>query len=573
MRETTRRRRFALPVVAALLALVAAACGSGGNGSGGTTNGAAFDPNDCQGGTLHVLNQRDITHLDPARLYTSGGGNLPSLLFRTLTTRNREGGVEGTKVVPDLATDTGKPSADARTWTYTLRDNLKFDDGTPITSKDVKYGIERSFAPELPGGAPYLRDWLENAATYQGPYKDPAGIKAIETPDDKTIVFKLRKPEGDFPYLATATQFAPVPKAKDTGTKYENKPVSSGPYKVESYEKNKLLVLTRNEHWSRDVDPERLACPDRIEITSGLDAAVINQRLATSAGDDANAVTTDTELGPAELARVDSDPNLAKRVAKGHFPYVYYIAFNPKVKPFDKLKVREAISYAVNRQSVINAVGGTALADPATTYLPTQKSMGHKDYDHFPAGETGNPTKAKEKLAEAGYPNGLSISLTHVNIKGAGNGPEVAAAVQDALKAAGITVQLNGLEDEAFDETVEVPAKSPGASLFGWGADWPSGFPFLQPIFDGRQILAQGNYNLAQLNDTAVNKEFDDIAKLTDLSAAASRYGELDERIGKLALTVPLYHGKDLSLFGTNVKNAFVSDWTGKYDVTGLSVK
>lgn len=573
MRETTRRRRFALPVVVALLALVAAACGGSGNGPGGTTNDAAFDPNDCQGGTLQVLNQRDITHLDPARLYTSGGGNIPSLLFRTLTTRNREGGAEGTKVVPDLATDTGKPSADAKTWTYTLRDNLKFDDGTPITSKDVKYGIERSFAPELPGGAPYLRDWLENAASYQGSYKDPSGIKAIETPDDKTIVFKLRKPEGDFPYLATATQFAPVPKAKDTGTKYENKPVSSGPYKVESYEKNKLLVLTRNEHWSRDVDPERLACPDRIEITSGLDAAVINQRLATSAGDDANAVTTDTELGPAELARVDSDPNLAKRVAKGHFPYVYYIAFNPKVKPFDNQKVREAISYAVNRQSVINAVGGTALADPATTYLPTQKSMGHKDYDHFPAGPTGDPAKAKAALAEAGYPAGLTIPLTHVNIKGAGNGPEVAAAVQDALKQAGITVQLNGLEDEAFSETVEVPAESPGASLFGWGADWPSGFPFLQPIFDGRQILAQGNYNLAQLNDPTVNKEFDDIAKLTDLSAAASRYGELDERIGKLALTVPLYHGKDLSLFGTNVKNAFVSDWTGKYDVTGMSVK
>lgn len=574
MRETTRRRRFALPVVATLLALVAAACGgNGGNGSGGTTDDAAFDPNDCQGGTLQVLNQRDITHLDPARLYTSGGGNIPSLLFRTLTTRNREGGAEGTKVVPDLATDTGKPSADAKTWTYTLRDNLKFDDGTPITSKDVKYGIERSFAPELPGGAPYLRDWLENAAKYQGPYKQPEGIKAIETPDDKTIVFKLRKPEGDFPYLATATQFSPVPKAKDTGTNYENKPVSSGPYKVESYEKNKLLVLTRNEHWSRDVDPERLACPDQVEITSGLDAAVINQRLSTSAGDDANAVTTDTELGPSELARVDSDPNLAKRVAKGHFPYVYYIAFNPKVKPFDNPKVREAISYAVNRQSVINAVGGTALADPATTYLPTQKSMGHKDYDHFPAGATGNPTKAKEVLAAAGFPNGLTIPLTHTTDKGAGNGPEVAAAIQDALKQADITVQLNGLEDEAFNGTVEVPAKSPGAALFGWGADWPSGFPFLQPIFDGRQILAQGNYNIAQYNDPAVNQEFDDIAKLTDLSAAASRYGDLDEKIGKLALTVPLYHGKDLALFGTNVKNTFVSDWTGKYDLAGLSVK
>jgi peptide/nickel transport system substrate-binding protein len=270
-------RRPSLLVAGVLLAGAATACG-GGSQSAVT----AFDPNSCQGGTLEILNQDDAgSHLDPARLYTSGGGNIPSLLFRTLTTRTRKAGADGAKVAPDLATDTGEPNADATVWTYHLRDGLKFEDGTPITSEDVKYGIERGFAAELPGGAPYLHDWLVGAQNYAGPYKDPNGIAAIETPDAKTIVFHLNSPHGDFPYLATATQFAPVPKAKDTGIKYAEHPVSSGPYKVISNQNNgEHIVLERNPNWSAATDDQRKAYPDTIDVTSGLDQAVINQRLS-----------------------------------------------------------------------------------------------------------------------------------------------------------------------------------------------------------------------------------------------------------------------------------------------------
>ncbi|CAM5385533.1 ABC transporter substrate-binding protein OS=Streptomyces microflavus OX=1919 GN=Smic_55080 PE=4 SV=1 [Streptomyces microflavus] len=121
-------------------------------------------------------------------------------------------------------------------------------------------------------------------------------------------MFRLNKPEGEFPYLATQTQTTPVPKAKDTGTKYEEHPVSSGPYKVVTNENDgERLVLERNPHWSATTDEERKAYPDRIDVRSGLDSAVINQRLSASQGPDAAAVTTDTNLGPAELAKVSSD--------------------------------------------------------------------------------------------------------------------------------------------------------------------------------------------------------------------------------------------------------------------------
>ncbi|MGA5035698.1 ABC transporter substrate-binding protein [Streptomyces capoamus] len=564
-------RRVAAASVSLVVAAGAAACGP----EDSDAKGAGGDSTPHKGGTLTVLNAEPQSDFDPARLYTSGGGNVPSLVFRTLTTRNRENGAAGAKVVPDLATDTGRPNKDATVWTYTLKKGLKYEDGTPITSADIKYGIERSFAPELSGGAPYLRDWLVGAAGYQGPYKDKKGLSAIETPDARTIVFHLVKPEGEFPYLATQTQFAPVPKGKDTGTKYESHPVSSGPYKVVKNENDgEHLVLERNTHWSAATDEERKAYPDTIDVRSGLDSSVINQRLSASQGADAAAVTTDTNLGPAELAKVSGDKELAARVGTGHFGYTNYLAFNPKVKPFDKPEVRQAIAYAIDRSSVVNAAGGSALAEPATTFLPNQKSFGYTAYDPFPAGASGNPAKARELLAKAGHKNGLTLTLTHSNSKDFETSPEIATAVQDALKKAGITVKLQGLEDNDYRDKIHSVKTEPGLFLAHWGADWPSGGPFLAPIFDGRQIVKDGaNFNTGQLDDKSVNDEIDAINKLTDLDAAARRWGALDKKIGDKALVVPLFHPVYKRLYGKDVKNIVISDWTGVLDISQVAVK
>ncbi|CAM5669396.1 MULTISPECIES: ABC transporter substrate-binding protein [Streptomyces] len=564
-------RRVAAASVSLVVAAGAAACGPEDNDA----KGSGGDSTPHKGGTLTVLNSQPQSDFDPARLYTSGGGNVPSLVFRTLTTRNRENGAAGAKVVPDLATDTGRPNKDATVWTYTLKKGLKYEDGSPITSADIKYGIERSFAPELSGGAPYLRDWLVGAADYQGPYKDKKGLSAIETPDSRTIVFHLNKPEGEFPYLATQTQFTPVPRSKDTGTKYESHPVSSGPYKVVKNENDgEHIVLERNTQWSAATDEERKAYPDRIDVRSGLDSSVINQRLSASQGADAAAVTTDTNLGPAELAKVTGDKELAARVGTGHFGYTDYLAFNPKVKPFDNPKVRQAVAYAIDRSSVVNAAGGSALAEPATTFLPNQKSFGYTPYDPFPAGKSGNPAKAKELLKQAGYSSGLTITLTHSNSKDFETSPEIATAVQDALKKAGITVKLQGLEDNDYRDKIQSVKTEPGLFLAHWGADWPSGGPFLAPIFDGRQIVKDGaNFNTGQLDDKSVNDEIDAINKLTDLDAAAQRWGALDKKIGDKALVVPLFHPVYKRLYGKDVKNIVISDWTGVLDISQVSVK
>jgi peptide/nickel transport system substrate-binding protein len=561
-------RRIAAAAVAVALAGGAAACGP-------NTGDAGADATPHKGGTLYVLDQTTQSSFDPARLYTTGGGDVPSLVFRTLTTRARVSGADGTKVVPDLATDIGESSQNATVWTYHLKNGLKYEDGTPITSSDIKYGIERSFAPELNGGPPYFRDWLVGASNYQGPYKDKNGLDSIQTPDPKTIVFHLTKPEGDFPYLATMTQFAPVPQAKDTGANYYKHPISSGPYEVvENQNDGTHIVFKRNPYWSAATDSQRKAYPDTIDYQGGLDPAVINQRLSTGAGNDADAVTTDTNLGPAELAKVSGDKELASRVGTGHFGETYYLAFNPKVKPFDDIRVREAISYAINRTSVVNAAGGSSLADAATTFLPDQATFGYTPYDWFPAGPTGNVAKAKELLKEAGYPNGLTVTLTHSTSDSGYQGPAIATAVQDGLKAAGITVKLDPIQDDNYANTVDSVQTEPGLFIGSWGADWPSGGPFLAPIFDGRQIVTDGsNFNSAQLNDAQIDNTIDQINTVTDHAAAAKQWGALDKQIGQQALTVPLFHPVYKRLYGKDIRNVVISDWDGRIDVADAAVR
>ena len=561
-----RIRLVALTGVAALIGSLAAACG----GSSSTSSAAAFDAASCAGGTLQVLDQEtEDTGLDPAELYTSGGGAIPRLLFRTLTTRDTTAGADGRTVVPDLATDIGESSDNATVWTYHLKSGLKYANGQAITSADIKYGVERSFSSQLAGGPPYLRDWLIGGETYQGPYGADPDLASITTPNSTTIVFHLRKSEGDFPYLAAETQFAPVPKADDTGKNYNADPVSSGPYTIQNFTKGKDIVLTRNTYWSKSTDSQRLACPNTIDISLGLSATVINQRLAASVGQDADAITTDTDVDAATLAKSAAQPSLKARLTSGNFPDTTYLAFDTKKAPFNNILVREAFSYAVDRTALVNAEGGTQLATALTTFTPPSIGAAYHAYNYFPAGATGDPAKAKQLLAQAGYANGLTVELAYDN-----NDPQDAAALQQAYAKAGITLKLDAIDDSNFDSVVTNTTTEPALSLFSWGADWPSGAPFLTPIFDGRDIVqGGGNFNLAQYDDPAVEKQIDQINQITDYTKAQQAWGDLDAQLGKLALTVPLYTANDVVLHGTAVKNTYVDQWRGWYDISSVSVK
>ena len=213
------------------------------------------------------------------------------LIYRTLTFIKDTPG-EDPSIQPDLAESLGMSSDDGRTWTYRLRAGLKYEDGRPITAQDIKYGVMRSFDRDVfPRGATWMPDLLENESGFQSPYATPEkDLTSVETPDDRTLIFHFSGSQSDADWIMSLTYTSPVPKDKDTKEAYDNHPVASGPYKIESYQPGTALALVRNENWDPATDPNRPAFPDRFQFELNTDKDAAGSRLLKSDGNDAFAV-------------------------------------------------------------------------------------------------------------------------------------------------------------------------------------------------------------------------------------------------------------------------------------------
>ncbi|MFK4086090.1 ABC transporter substrate-binding protein [Kribbella sp. NPDC020789] len=559
------KRTSRLAGLVAAAALVLTACGGG--GTGGKSDSAGPGSKAVQGGTVQVLANAGFSHLDPARGFDGGVNNFYRLIYRTLTTQGAAPGAEGTKIVPDLATDTGKPSDGGKTWTFTLKDGLFFETGAPITSADVKWGVSRAWDPEIGVGSPYAKQLIDAPASYQGPYTS-GDLPTITTPDAKTIVFKLKKPFADFGSVVAQNTFTPVPKGQGAGNQLDSKPIASGPYKVSEYKPGAALKLVRNDKWDKKTDAVRSANPDAFQWTFGLDPATIDERMIAGQGTDADAIAGTIQA--ASVARIQT-PQLKQRTMTGINGCTTYMGLNTTKKPLDNVKVRQAINLAVNKQTVRDAVGGSALADIATSIQPPTVA-GRVDYDPYPSPDhKGDVEAARKLLTEAGFAAGFSMTL---DIRAQPKMQAMAVAIQQALEPLKIAVKINTIDTATYYEVIGTTSQQHDAAITGWCPDWPSGATFLPPLFDGRNITPKGNSNLSQLNDPAVNAKITEIAGLTDVQAANAAYGELDKQIMALAPMVPLLYEKVLMLVGANIAGAYLHDgYSGGIDLVSVGLQ
>ncbi|HEY9333622.1 MAG TPA: ABC transporter substrate-binding protein [Kribbella sp.] len=559
------KRTSMLVGLVASAALALTACGGG--ASGAKDEAAGPGAKAAQGGTLQVLANAAFSHLDPARGFDGGVNNFYRLIYRTLTTQGAAPGAEGTKIVADLATDTGKPSDGGKTWTFTLKDGLFFETGAPITSADVKWGVERAWDPEIGIGSPYAKQLIEAPAAYQGPYKS-GDLATIETPDAKTVVFHLKKPFADFGSVVAQNTFTPVPKGQGAGNALDSKPIASGPYKVSEYKPGASLKVVRNDKWDKKTDDVRTANPDAFQWTFGLDPATIDERMIAGQSTDADAIAGTIQA--ASVARIQT-PQLKQRTMTGLGGCTTYMGLNTTKKPLDNVKVRQAINLAVNKQTVRDADGGSALAEIANTIQPPTIA-GRVDYDPYPSPDhKGDTEGARKLLTEAGFGNGFTMTL---DTRAQPKMQAMAVAIQQALEPLKITVKINTIDTATYYEVIGTTSQQHDAAITGWCPDWPSGQTFLPPLFDGRNITAKGNTNLAQLNDAGVNAKIDEIAKLTDVQAANAAYGELDKQIMELAPIVPLLYEKVLMLVGSNIGGAYLHDgFSGGIDLVSVGLK
>jgi peptide/nickel transport system substrate-binding protein len=539
VRSQARLLRGTAVGVAFMLAL--AACGASNNG--GASGSAGATSGGQKGGTIYVLSQSEQwDQVDPQRVYT--GEDLAffgGLTQRALTAYKFSADAkEGTSIVPDMATDTGQHNADASQWTFTLRDGLTWQDGSPVTCEDIKYGVSRTFATDVINQGPtYAIAYLDiptddkGNSQYKGPYKKTGQElfdKAV-TCDGNKVTFKLKHPVPDFNYTVTLGFFA-VPQKADTGETYGQPGhlvVSNGPYMVQSYSTGNggKMILVRNPKWNASSDPVRKAYPDKWEVDFGIDPKVLDQRLMASAGNDAFGIQYG-QIQPENLATIFTDPDHTTpqfngRAVSGFDPYTRYYWIN--VQKIKDVKVRQAMGVALDRAAIrLNAGGAFAgdFADGAIKpnigqdYAPTglwDSLLGQKVPDN------GDPNFAKTLLGGTAAP-ALTFDFpdTPTNNK-------AAAIVIDSLGKAGFKVTGNPIEPGQYYSVVFDPQKAHEFGTGGWGADWPNASTVIPPLY-----TQEGGWDLSQVDDKAFNDKVHAAAVEVDRAKQAQMWQDLTRK-------------------------------------------
>ena len=561
-----QRRIIAAVTFALVTSVVAASCG-GGSGS--------------EGGTIHILtNGEQIAHLDPQRNYT--GDDLAfagSTMHRTLTSYAYAAGDEGSGIVPDLATDLGTHNEDGTVWSFTLRDGGTFEDGSEITCADVAYGVSRTWASDVITDGPTYASSYIDAGDYPGPYKatavqQAAYDKAVSC-DGKTITFNLSVPVADFNYTTTLLAFSPVPKASDTGEKYDMRPVSSGPYKIESYTIGKSLVLVRNENWNKDSDPVRSAKPDSFVYEFGLDEAVMDERMIKDAGDDQLAVAAGIQ--PENLQTIFEDDAFKDRRVDYYDPFVTYTNLN--VKNLSCVEVRKAIYLALDREALRKASGGPYTGDFADGFVKPALALDYKKStlpDGLNADGTANVEAAQAAMtaAETACPAvaarakaGLAFYRPATPVW-----DKAVAIWIDSLGKAGIKLKDEPVEPSVYWPTVMNPETDYDIARGGWAPDWANASTVIPELFS-----TNGGFNLTRNAGDPDYAEFqtkvDAAKKELDRTKQGVMWQELNQFVVDRLWALPGTFTKAQSIWGSKVGNAYQWAPFGAFNYGDLYVK
>ncbi|HEY3502907.1 MAG TPA: ABC transporter substrate-binding protein [Actinocatenispora sp.] len=502
-----------------------------------------------RGGTLYSIQQSDFENLDPQQIYVNDSIAVGQLFSRTLTMFRRDPSTNKDLLVGDLATDTGTDvHHDGRTWRYTLKTGLKYEDGSAITAADVAYGVARSFSPDIADGPHYIQQWLTGRsdynASYRGPYDGGSTVPPGVTVSGRTITFHLKQAEPDFPFAASMGTTTPLPPSRDAKpSAIADHPFSSGPYKVQTYQREHELVLVRNTHWDPRTDPVRHDYVDRFVVQIGPSAVEQTNRLVADNGDDRYAVQVDP-VAPELVGAVLRNDDLKGRELSGYLDYVRYLNIN--TRRVTDVTERRALNYAMDKAGFLQLVGGAPVGDVAST-IQSPTTIGWSKYDAYPtAGGHGDVAKAK-KLLGGKTPK---LVLAYANTA---KGQKEAAMVQQSLTRAGFRIVAKPVDDANYLTILGRRDNPYDIYVSAWASDWPSGSTIIPPLFDGTALAASGNNSRTYLDEKPVNDRIHAIEQ-EPAAKAAGDWMKLDRQImTDYAPLVPLYYEKNLSLMGSHV--------------------
>ena len=463
-------------LAALLLAGLGSACGSSGSAGSSPGGGPSAKGSPQTGGTLTASFQSEPQNLDPAVDWELTGGPVLQCIYQGLLRYKPVSGEAGTQLEPCLATEVPQPTNGGKTYTFHIRQGVKFQApvSRQVTAEDFKYSFERMMrAPLAP--ATYFYTGVVGAAAYQnGKAAHVAGFKVI---DPQTLEIDLVQPDPAFLNAYTMNFGYVVPKewVDKWGKQFARHPLGTGPFVFDHWTPGQEIVLKKNpDYW----EPGRPYL-DGVTFAFSLSSTTALLRLQRGQID-----VLGDGLPPAQIPALQADPRWKDQIFSQKQIAGVYLAMNVQFTPFDNVKVRQALSWAIDRERLCKLQSGQAV--PLWQFLP----------EGMPGSEPGkpyygyDPAKAKQLLAEAGYPDGFSTTLYSHNVDPF---PKLVQSIQNDLAMVGVKALIRVLDRNTYYAVQSTPHKMP-MSMTEWYMDYPDPSDFVVPLA-GKSNAVNGGMN------------------------------------------------------------------------------
>lgn len=511
-----------------------------------------------RGGTMRFVAGAGSGTLDPHVNYTSQYFQLNYALYDGLVTFRKADGKAGNEVVPDLAVDLPELKDGARTLVFTLRDGIKFSNGKAVTVEDVAASLERIFKLRSPVAASFFGTVVGADKCLASP-DDCELAGGVETdPTRRTVTIHLTRPDFEMEQKLSLPLAAILPAdapAKDAGPS----PIpGTGPYMVESNNPKRGLRLVRNPYFkefSADAQPDGWV--DAISYDFGLTEEEQIEAVGKGKADwmfDALPADQLTELAI----------RYSKRLRVRPLPSMWYLAMNTRLPPFNDVRVRQAVNYAVDRYAAVKLAGGVNLGVPTCQILPpgTTSYEPYCPYTVGPGATWRRPDLVKARdLVEASGTSGMGVEIV---VKDAPTNRAIGELVADTLKKLGYSATVKAIGKDRQATYIQNTDNKVQMSLSIWAQDYPAPSDFLNVLFSCASFRASSDasINISGFCDKDIDAAMEEALRLgsSDPARATKMWVDLDKRITDKAPIAPLFNPKQITFLSARVRNFEFND-------------
>jgi peptide/nickel transport system substrate-binding protein len=525
-----------LALLTAALALLAAGCGGGGDKSASGDENAGSNEGKTYPELKVIWDAPD--YMDPALAYTVAAWQINNYVYEGLVGYKHASGKAGATLVPYLAEAMPKISADGKKLSFKLREGLKYSDGTDVKASDFRASIERLFKVDSPGVGFFSN--IAGVSGSSGFAETKKGhISGIVTNDaNRTIDITLDNPQGDILYIL-GTQFASIVPAKTPATDQSTQGIpSTGPYMIQSYTPSRNFVVVRNPNYNDQIPTMPSGNPDKVVGKIITDPVAAYQQVATNKSDYDFQVVPNDRLPEAQSKYKDQ-----LRIYTS--PNTYYYALNNKLPPFNNLKARQAVQYAIDRNAIISGVYG-GLGKPTQNFLPPDYPQ-YKKIDAY----TFDLAKAKQLVQQSGTA-GATVDVYGPNEDPSKSSTEYLA---NQLAKIGYKPKLHLLSHQVYFQTIGNQATKAQAMFTDWYQDYPHPLDWFDVLLNGNRITQTHNNNPGNVDVKSVNAEIEALKKEEEITPAVNdRWAKVDrDLMVTYSTTVPYLNRSQTDFFSTRM--------------------